>query len=242
MPWSRDLEVDPAAVGAGPHRRRSSRRSEYFTALSSRLATADTSWRRSPTTVSRRGRRSSTSMRDAPLLGRRAHPVGGLGHAPGARATGRRAAGLVAASMRHSSSRSSMVRPTRNASLAMPLGQPPGHRRGRPRRAASRPAGQRADRRLQLVADVGDEVAAHGLEPAPLGDVLDDDQRPEGRAAVVQRHGRDAQDAPGRAEQLELPRGRRRPRRRRPRARLMASSTRASLWRAARNVAAGSLR
>ena len=32
---------------------------------------------------------------------------------------------------------------------------------------------QRADRRLELVADVGDEVATNGLEPASFGDVLD---------------------------------------------------------------------
>ena len=33
--------------------------------------------------------------------------------------------------------------------------------------------GQRADRRLQLVADVGDEVGAHRVEPGPLADVVD---------------------------------------------------------------------
>ena len=33
--------------------------------------------------------------------------------------------------------------------------------------------GQRADRRLQLVADVGDEVAADGLQPVRLGDVVE---------------------------------------------------------------------
>ena len=35
----------------------------------------------------------------------------------------------------------------------------------------------RAHRRLQLVADVRDEVAPHLLEPAPLGDVVDDRDR-----------------------------------------------------------------
>ena len=33
--------------------------------------------------------------------------------------------------------------------------------------------GQRPDGRLQLVADVGDEVGAHGVDPPPLADVLD---------------------------------------------------------------------
>ena len=48
---------------------------------------------------------------------------------------------------------------------------------------------QRADRGLQLVADVGDEVPADGLQPAPLGDVLDDRHRPQD-GAVLGRAGR----------------------------------------------------
>ena len=44
---------------------------------------------------------------------------------------------------------------------------------------------ERAHRRLQLVADVGDEVAADLLEPAALGDVLDDGDDPERPVAVV---------------------------------------------------------
>ena len=65
-----------------------------------------------------------------------------------------------------------------------PLGEPPGRRRGRPRQDRLRQQRQRTDRRLQLVADVGDEVAAHRLEPAALGDVIDDDERTD-RAPLV---------------------------------------------------------
>jgi hypothetical protein len=38
--------------------------------------------------------------------------------------------------------------------------------------------GEGAHRRLQLVADVGDEVGPHGVDPAPLADILDRDHRP----------------------------------------------------------------
>ena len=41
--------------------------------------------------------------------------------------------------------------------------------------------GERADRRLQLVADVGDEVGAHGVDAPPFADVLDRDHRPAAR-------------------------------------------------------------
>ena len=37
---------------------------------------------------------------------------------------------------------------------------------------------ERADRRLQLVADVGDEVAPDGLQAMTIGGVLDDRDRP----------------------------------------------------------------
>ena len=97
-----------------------------------------------------------------------------------------------------------MVRPTRNASASHALGQAA----GRPRVVlAEQRLGQQAerpDRGLQLVADVGDEVAAHRLEPAPLGDVLDHDQRrparrrpsPSGTACTTSTRA-------GRAEQVE---------------------------------------
>ena len=76
-----------------------------------------------------------------------------------------------------------MVRPTRKASVQHPLGQPAGD--GRVVLGEQR-LGQQAegpDRGLELVADVGDEVAAHGLEPAALGDVVDHDEH--ARAATV---------------------------------------------------------
>ena len=38
----------------------------------------------------------------------------------------------------------------------------------------------RADRRLELVADVGDEVAAYGLDPALAGAVLDQGEHQAG--------------------------------------------------------------
>ena len=44
---------------------------------------------------------------------------------------------------------------------------------------------ERTHRRLQLVADVGDEVPADFLEPTPLGDVIDDGDDPERPLAVV---------------------------------------------------------
>ena len=53
--------------------------------------------------------------------------------------------------------------------------------------------GQRADRGLQLVADVGHEVAAHDVDPALLGEVVDED---EDRAGAQRR------DAHAQLEQL----------------------------------------
>ena len=51
-------------------------------------------------------------------------------------------------------------------------------------RPASRPAAPAHRRRLQLVADVGDEVGAHRVEPGPLAEVVDGRQR----SAVGERH------------------------------------------------------
>ena len=61
--------------------------------------------------------------------------------------------------------------------LEHPVGDPPDRRRvvlvdqrlGEHR--------QRADGRLELVADVGDEVGADRVDPAPLADVLDERER-----------------------------------------------------------------
>ena len=67
---------------------------------------------------------------------------------------------------------------------------------------------QRAHRRLELVADVGHEVAPDLLEPPGLGDVLDqrdDAQRPP---AVVDLAGAHLERAPGRTVQVERALGR----------------------------------
>ena len=81
--------------------------------------------------------------------------------------------GSSPSSMRDSSSRSSIVRGDAVRLVDHPLGDAVddvevvlvGERLGE--------HGERADRRLQLVADVGDEVGAHGVDAAPLADVLD---------------------------------------------------------------------
>ena len=83
--------------------------------------------------------RSATSMRDARAAPRRAatrSTASATSAATGASSRSSVVVGLDAAS----SSRSSMVRATRNASLQHPLGQATRDRRDRPRRPASRPA------------------------------------------------------------------------------------------------------
>ncbi len=62
--------------------------------------------------------------------------------------------------------------------------------------------------RLELVADVGHEVAADLLEAAPLRDVLDEGDHTERPPAVVDLAGADLQGAPGRAVQVERALGR----------------------------------
>ena len=137
-----------------------------------------TSWRRSQATIAP-GAASSSSMRDAGGLGRRPHALDGVveQHAHRHRLAPRRSW----VSMRLRSSRSSTIRPRRSASFT--------------RLSASRrrTAGsvsdderlgeqlERADRRLQLVAHVGDEVAAHALDPVDLRDVVDEHRRAERR-------------------------------------------------------------
>ena len=94
------------------------------------------------------------------------------------RSTGSRTASPPS-SIRDSSSRSSMVR----ASTLRP------RPRSSPRQSRDHLGvvvvgqrlgehGDRADRRLQLVADVGDEVGAHGVEPRSLADVVDGHDAP----------------------------------------------------------------
>ena len=78
-----------------------------------------------------------------------------------------------------------MIRLTRKASVWMRLGQPLGHGRVR---LADQGLGQQpegAHGGLQLVADVGHEVAADLLEAPALGDVVDDGDHPEGAPPVV---------------------------------------------------------
>ncbi len=63
---------------------------------------------------------------------------------------------------------------------------------------------QRADRRLQLVADVGDEVPSHALAAARLRDVPDVHDRTEDRTVGEQRLGAEEQHLTRRTEELEL--------------------------------------
>ncbi len=62
---------------------------------------------------------------------------------------------------------------------------------------------ERAHRRLQLVAHVGDEVAADLFEATALGDVLDQCDDTEGAAAVVDLAGPHLERAAGRAVEIE---------------------------------------
>ena len=94
--------------------------------------------------------------------------------------------------------------PRRSASLHHPLGERTRHRRVVLRGERLGQHLQRADRRLQLVAHVGHEVAAHALDAVHLGDVGDErghSQRPLG---VAERHGRADAPRPGGAEELQL--------------------------------------
>ncbi len=63
---------------------------------------------------------------------------------------------------------------------------------------------QRADRRLELVAHVGHEVATHTLDAAQLRDVLHKRRRAEQRVTVEQRRRPQTQHDARRAEQLQL--------------------------------------
>ena len=129
-----------------------------------------------------------------------------------------RGRGSSPSSIRDSSSRSSIVRDDAVRLVDHPVGDAVddaevvlvGQRLGE--------HGQRADRRLQLVADVGDEVGAHGVDAAPLADVLDRRHR----AAALERRGGDDDGDPRRAVQLE---------------RLAASPRRRAPWRAGRSTA-----
>ena len=60
-----------------------------------------------------------------------------------------------------------------------------------------------ADRRLQLVADVRDEVGAHRFETCALGDVVDRAQRADDRTCFLERRHRDDDRSPRRTEEID---------------------------------------
>ena len=166
---------------------------------------AETSWRRSPITAT--GGEGSCSTISMPRWSAVARTRSMASAMTRFTSTGSRG-GASSDSMRERSSRSSMMRLTRNASLWM-----------RPARrwatsgsgsetsvSASRP--ERAHRRLELVADVGHEVAADLLEPAALRDVLDQRDHAERPAAVVDLARPHLQRAPGRPVEVERALGR----------------------------------
>ncbi len=181
-----DHELDPRAPRRGRAPARVDPGSLYLTAFSTRLPSADTSWRRSPTRCSVVGHARAPRSRCRCCSAELADAVRRRRRRRRRPSTGSRI-GSSPSSIRDSSSRSSIVRATRCASSTHPVDHAVDdagiglvdQRLGQ--------HGQRADRRLQLVADVGDEVGAHGVDPAPLADVLDRRHR----AAAVERGGGD---------------------------------------------------
>ena len=166
---------------------------------------AETSWRRSPTTAT--GGEGSCSTISMPRWSAVARTRSMASAMTRLTRTGSRG-GASSDSMRERSSRSSMIRLTRKASLWI-----------RPaRRWATSGSGsddqglgqqpEGADRGLELMADIGHEVAADLLEPAPLGDVLDECDHPERPPAVVDLAGPHLQGAPGRTVEIERALGR----------------------------------
>ena len=87
--------------------------------------------------------------------------------------------------------------------------------------------GQRTDRRLQLVADVGDEVGAHGVEAGALADVVDDRPARRRRARGMASHRKHPRR---RTEQARSPLDDSRRRAPASSRRSIASSTRTSPW------------
>ncbi len=86
-----------------------------------------------------------------------------------------------------------------------PLGEALGHARIVLRQERLRQQPERTDRRLELVADVGHEVAPHRLEPAPVRDVVDRDEHTEAHPARRQGDRAEHERAPRRAEQVHGP-------------------------------------
>ena len=184
-------------------------------ALSTRFATAVTSCASLPRT--RRSAGGSPTTGDVALLGGQPGAVARprRRRSPPRR---RRRPGIGSAPCTRDSSISSPTsRPSRVPSCCMRVGEPGDgrrvvrgvlHRLGQQR--------QRADRRLQLVRDVGDEVPAHRLEPALLADVVEQQgHRTDAPGSSGSRSGtapRPARSAPGRVDRRQLDRrpGRRR--------------------------------
>ena len=129
----------PTCRRCGPRPRPCEPGSEYFTPFSTRLASADTSWRRSPTTLSRRD--GSTHVdRDARAARPAAGPARRPRRRPGRRSTTsrwRRLAELDARQLQQVLD----VRPTRWASVTIFSASRLHDARTRPRRPAPRPAG-----------------------------------------------------------------------------------------------------
>ena len=148
--------------------------SEYFTALSRRLKIALTTWRRSHSTRRSEGT-FATVDRDACRLGRPPHLVDGI--------TDECRDGQWLASpafLGFDDAEIEEILDDAREPLALAdhaLGEPSGHLGLAPRRDGLGEHGERADRRAQLVTDVGDEVAPHALDPAGLGDVAHERDR-----------------------------------------------------------------
>ena len=174
-------------------------------AFSRRACMAETSWRRSPTTAT--GGEGSCRTISMPRWSAVARTRSMASAMTRLTSTGSRG-GASSDSMRERSRRSSMMRLTRKASLWM-----------RPaRRCATSASGsaierlgqeaERADGRLELVAHVGHEVAADLLEPASLGDVLNEGDDPERPPPVIDLARPHLQRAPGRSVEVERALGR----------------------------------
>ena len=195
----------------------------YLMALSSRLSSTCSSARRSASAAGA-GLGAHLGLQTAGLELR----LQVLEHGPASAATstGSSARLRVPPSIRESSSRSSIKR-------RQPLGVAQDHVEvlpallGRDLAAAQRlrEAADRGERRAQLVRDVGHEVAAHALEPADLGHVVEHGDDAEQRALAREAHRvhLELAAAAGRRAGSRAPRARRCAR---PRASAASTSTR----------------
>ena len=174
-------------------------------AFSSRACMAETSWRRSPMNGDR-GRRLVQDDLDAALVRRGPHPLNGVGHDQ-VDQHGLARRGLLGLDAREveqvvddAAHPEGLVVDAAGQALRH-LGVGLGDQR----------LGQQAQRAhggLELVADVGHEVAADLLEPAALRDVLNERDHAERPPPVVDLAGPHLQRAPGRAVEVERALGR----------------------------------